>query len=230
MKSYKIFAGIVFMLLIVSVTTSTAFAPRDEGFVEVFLYTHAEDRRNIEIGTTVDFSIVVKNLWNDTIHNMTLFQIFPAGSELMSIVNQPIEDQNQNFTDLSTTDERSGMQLDFNYINVTESNMTANFDINMERGDYFVFDFSLNFTIDGQYTLEEPSFTYYDHWGDRKTEAKIQTTTVEIVTIEQDTRTQFIPAFETTEPNYGILVGGIFAIFIIAILGRSLHLKKPIAT
>lgn len=218
------------MLLIVSATTSTAFTPRDEGFVEVYLYSQADNRNDVEIGNTVDFSIVIKNLWNDTIHNLTLIQPFPADTDLISVADQPVEQQNQNFTAFSVTDTNSGTQLDFQYLNVTESNMTANIDINMERGDYFTLGFELNFTTTGSYSFTAPSLTYYDHWGDIQTEIQTQTTSIQIVEIEEDTRTQYIPSFETTEPNYQIIVGGILAIFVVAILGRTLHLKKPFET
>ena len=53
----------------------SAYTPTDEGFVQVLLYATSDNKNDVLLGETVDFSILINNYWNDTMSNLTITQV-----------------------------------------------------------------------------------------------------------------------------------------------------------
>jgi len=232
MKSYKLFAGIVFFLLLLSATSSQAYAPNDQGFVQAFLYMTQTNPNNVVANQPVNMSIVVTNLTNETIHNVTITQTLLQNTQLIGVGDQKITPDTANFTNLVIPDTLSGSQLHLSYLNFTTTQLvpelSANFNITLPAGALFSFEFRLNFTKTGQFPFSAPVVSFYDHWGDKQTDVKTQNVSANVKESPVETRRKYIPTFTTSKTNYTLIIGGFIALLAVALLGRTLHFKAPV--
>jgi len=234
-KSYRLLAGSLFFLLLLSTISAAAYSPKGEGFVEALIVNNSKNSSNIEVGNIVDFSVLIKNLWNDSINNITITQEIPSSNvKLVSVGGQSMGESSASLTNITVDDTYTGKQLKLSYLNFTysetdKSNFTANIDITLAQDDYFVLGFQLNFTQSGNFNVLQPNVSYYDHWHDPHTNVNgVDSIGVNVLSVDDDTRRQYIPYADTVDPNYTLILAGFLAVMVAAVLSRILHGKKPI--
>ena len=214
---------------------SQAFIPEDNS-IEVMTFSDVASEDSVEIGTLVNITIVIKNLTNETMNNMTVFQKFTnePEEETVKLVKTPYGDfsgEATNYTDneipgLTVTNSLNDQAIPANYMNITEANITLNLPELLAGGEIGL-TFTFNFTDEGIYIFNTASVTYYDHWGDKKTLRSYSEVSVNVAATEEHPIAPYIPNFETTETNFTLIIGLIIGVVIIALLSRALYLKKP---
>jgi uncharacterized repeat protein (TIGR01451 family) len=217
-------------LLLFGASTTANFVP-ENGRVTSLLYVDVkfDDRLNIDLGSNVTFDIVVKNLTNNSISNLTITQTIPQNLDLIEVMGQDISDVPGNFNDLSAVSSIGPTNLAVRYLNITASNFTTNLDITMASGDSIGLRFVMQANQVASPSFSAATVSYYDHWGDRYNAVRQETQ----INLDIDTSTtppylSFIPDFDTTDTDYTLIIGLTLGTALIALLGRVLYLKKPI--
>jgi uncharacterized repeat protein (TIGR01451 family) len=205
----------------------SAYTPTDEGFVQVLLYATSDNKNDVLLGETVDFSILINNYWNDTMSNLTITQVLPSDTVLISLGLEELSTEEGDFIDFEINNERTEEVLRFNYMNISQNNFTGNLDMTLNPGESIMFNFVLNFTTIGDYNLDFPNLTYYDNWGDKQNDVEGLGTIVSVSEVDVDSRLKFVPQFDIEEPNYVNIGMWFIGVSIIVISSRLLYGKKP---
>ena len=214
---------------------SQAFVPENDT-IKVTTFSDVAAESSVDIGTFVNITIVIKNLTNETMNNVTIFQkyINDPAEESVKLMKTPYGDfsgEPINYTDseipgLTVTNSLNNKDIFANYLNVTESNITLNLPKLLAGGEIGL-TYTFNFTDEGIYIFNAADVTYYDHWGDVKTLKSFNEVSVNVAKVDENPIAPYIPNFETTETNYLLIIGFTFGVVIIALVSRGLYLKKP---
>jgi hypothetical protein len=214
---------------------SQAFIP-EENTIRIMTFSDAAAEGSVEIGTFVNITIVIKNLTNETMNNVTIFQkyINDPAEEAIKLMKTPYGDyfgEPINYTEseipgLTVTNSLTNQAIFANYLNVTESNITLNIP-EILAGDEIGLTYTFNFTDEGIYIFNAADITYYDHWGDEKNLKSFNEVSVNVAAADENSIAPYIPSFETTEINFMLIFGLTFGVVIIALVSRGLYLKKP---
>lgn len=234
-RTSAIFASLVFISLL-SISLTSGFVPIEEQ-VNVYTFSDAASLDNIEPGIPVNFSIVVKNLSNDTIHNITIFQNFAKSfeTETVKLLESPLEkfggepiNHTSSTGNIEVEDKLTGNMIKINYLNITLSNFTLNFE-EIKSGFSIGIGYSLNFTQElSIYSPDATLLTYYDHWGDEQSESGKISPSFNIQLPEENEIAPYFPSFETEdELNPTQIFLTVFIVIIVAYFGRILYLKNP---
>lgn len=212
--------------------TSLGFIPQDET-VTIALLTG--DKRDVNVGTEVDLTVIITNFTNETISNITVFFPIPSG---MVFLRTPFEDFNGedvNYTRIKDNpvmlDLSSNLNIPLNYLNVTASNFTLNFD-NIEKFNSLSFGLRVNITSDDRTILGISSdlitMEYYDHFGDPLTVKVANNVDFNVATLTTNELVGYFPELTIDDINYFIFLWIGLGITAAAIIGRMLYRKRPI--
>lgn len=199
-------------------------------------FSDVASESSVNVGTLVNITIVIKNLTNETMNNMTVFQkyINDPEEEAVKLIKTPFgaySGEPINYTDseipgLTVTNSLNDQAIAANYLNITEANITLNLPNLLASGEIGL-TFTFNFTDEGIYIFNAADITYYDHWGDKKTLKSFSEVSVNVAIVEDNPIAPYIPNFETTEINFPLIIGMTLGVVVIALLSRGLYLKKP---
>jgi uncharacterized repeat protein (TIGR01451 family) len=210
-----------------SASSTWAFVPVNES---VFVNTLSSVQTDIPIGTFADITVTIKNLTNDTISNVTLFQAIPAGIDFISSDSMPDAPYSEDvsYEDISVINQITKQNRVVNWLNVTARNFTMNFD-QMPVQDAFSFQFTINSSIvSASLVIVGARVTYYDFWGDRQQAISDNTLTYQVTEVPTNEKAKFFPDVTVDEIDYWKVAYVIVISLFVALISRMLYKKRPI--
>jgi len=217
-----------FFIGLLIVSQSQGFIPIDE---DIVVTTVRDSENNLEVGTIVEISVIVKNFFNNSISNITLTQVLPSD---VTLIESPFGtfSEARNYTlegdNLSVFDAASNLNISLNYLNVTSSNFTLNLGKLAAFGK-FSFSYKLNMSsADDIVTLDPIAMTYFDHWGDVQTFSGGNPLTFNVREKDVNELKRFFPEIEVDDNDRTLIFVLILGLTLIALASRLLHLKRPI--
>ncbi|MHA2169388.1 MAG: hypothetical protein ACXAB7_05790 [Candidatus Kariarchaeaceae archaeon] len=220
-------AFIFILFSIMSASSTWAFVPVNES---VFVNTLSSVQTDIPIGTFADITVTIKNLTNDTISNVTLFQAIPAGIDFISSDSMPDAPYSEDvsYEDISVINQITKQNRVVNWLNVTARNFTMNFD-QMPVQDAFSFQFTINSSIvSASLVIVGARVTYYDFWGDRQQAISDNTLTYQVTEVPTNEKAKFFPDVTVDEIDYWKVAYVIVISLFVALISRMLYKKRPI--
>jgi hypothetical protein len=208
-----------------SASSAQAFVPVSES---VFVNTISSTNSDIQIGTIVDIAVTIKNLTNDTISNVTLFQSIPSGIDFINSPYEPYSGIASNYVDISVFNHVTMQNIDINWLNVTDANFALNFD-QMLVQDAVSFQFTVNSSsVGASFLLEGATVTYYDFWGDRQQSVSDNSLTFQVTEVSTNPKAVFFPDVSVDEIDYWKVVYVMLISLFVALISRMLYKKRPI--
>lgn len=188
----------------------------------------------IHVGTSVNFTAVLKNLTNETIHNVTIFQTYASNTETNTskLISTPLGIFNgpKNYTSdvlFELKDTLSGNTLEFNYLNVTYNNFTLNLP-ELAAGKSIGIGYTVNFTKIKSQNFPACTVTYYDHWDDKYTVVGTSLSTFSVIEPKTNEIAPYFPDVKVnSSTDYSTILYALGSVVIIAILSRGVYFKNP---
>ncbi len=241
--SIKIRNSIILIVTIISLLSMSnvqGFVPEDMQ-VKAYTFSSANAKSNLNVGELVNFTVVVKNLTNETITNVTIFQQYARSivTNVSKMVNTPLGAFNgpMNYTSefapapspapLDMINVLTGEKLEFNYFNITYNNFTLNLP-SIDAGDSIGIGYTLNLTKTGTFSYDPTRVEYYDHWMDKNIATASSMPNILIAEPEENKIAPFFPEVEVDEEiDYYSILLPLLSIIMVAILSRIVYFKNP---
>ncbi|MCY3411288.1 MAG: hypothetical protein INQ03_06570 [Candidatus Heimdallarchaeota archaeon] len=229
--------SVILVVGIISIAPSAAFIP-EEPEVKVFTFSEIRDQPEIESGKPINFTIIIKNLTNSSISNITIFQTYAENYEVsfLKLVNSPMGAYTGpvNYTGqpgtLSIKDAATHESVPINYLNVTNQNFTMNVP-SLAAGKTLGIGFTLNFTRERTYSFTDKAaeVTYYDHWGDPYTVISEHNPTINIDNPEEDEVEPYIPRVPVeSELDFKPIIFISLGLVVLVLVIRIVYGKNPL--
>jgi hypothetical protein len=205
---------------------TTAFIPENE---TIFVNLRSSSGTSVNIGTTVDLSIVVKNLFNNSIYNVTITEQIQDAIDFLETPAGPFDGNDINHTDISVLNLDNLESLSVNYLNITSNEFILNIP-KIDKYETITLGFKINLTQVGSMSVLSPEISWYDHWGDRNVPSDdiiINSILFSVSDILVNPKVGYFPEIEVAEINYTTIIFVSLATIVFAIFGRILYMKKP---
>lgn len=203
-----------------------AFSPEEE---MVFVIVLSSEESNVAVGTLINISIIIKNLTDNPIHNITVIEKLPISIEFIQTPYGLFNGTEANYTGFSFVNQINNENIQANYLNSTASNFTLNFN-EIRKSETLSIGFIINVTQVGTaLTLDKTIVEYYDHWGDknRVSPGKINSLGFDVREIPQYQKGKYFPDVKVEEVDYQIIILIFISVLVLALSGRILYKKKP---
>lgn len=231
LKFFTLF--LVFGLLVtLSSDPAHSFEPNpDDGIIAISLL--ATERSDVEVGSSIEIYLVIKNFSNFTMNNVTVTQFLDTNNvEALQFIESPIglfNGTDRTYTEnVSVINYISGENVTLNSFTISSNNFTLNMG-KIDKSEVYSFRFSVNITESGRSSISETTVTYYDQFGDLQdpldSPNDIEIRATAVPTNEKD---GFFPEIEVEDVNYRTVFIIAFVLLAVALLSRSLYKKRPI--
>jgi len=207
---------------------TVAFIPENE---TIFVLLESSRDTSVRINTTVDLSIIIKNLFNNSIYNVTITERIQDAINFVETPAGVFDGNDVNHTDIPITNLNNLEQLTVNYLNITSTEFIVNI-AKIEKYETIALGFKINLTEVGAATVRSPEISWYDHWGDRNvpsSDVSINSISFSVFDIEVNAKIGYFPDVEVADINYTTVIFISLATIVLALFGRILYKKKPFA-
>ncbi len=180
-------------------------------------------------GTWVNITVLIKNLSNDTMRNVNVSQSLPNDLE---IVRSPFGNLTDvvNITTPAEMPMADGKMIHINSAFFNKTYYRFNFD-SLINGSGISFAISVNATRDKVFDIDPVTVDYLDHWGDPHTVTGNRVS-LEFFPIEEKSDDDlYYPKFEVTDVDWTLVISTTLAVIIGAsILSALVYFRKPFST
>ncbi len=222
-------------LLLILISLSGFVTRPNQGYIPddeiIFVITMSSQEKTVSVGTFINISIVITNYFKTDIDNITVIQSIPNGLEFYRTPAGPYDGIDTNYIMHNFKNEVNNEFVSANYINITASNFTLNFDV-LKSGETIGLSYTVNSTMVGvSFIIQKPIVEYYDYWGDKYDvpQGSINGLVFEVTGIQTDPKSGYFPEISVEQNDYQLILIICITVVVIALLARILYMKKPIA-
>lgn len=217
-------------MLCMSMASTHAFNT-DPSKIAVIVIHDAAFEENLTPGTWVNFTVIVKNLSNDTMRNVNISQSFPRD---LHLVVSPFGQVNANATLNITSPATISMPTGGTW-NITKGFANSSYYEfsfpSLVNGSSISYTFSLNATFERVFDINPPKVEYLDHWGDPYTVSGNRVSLEFSPPEEKQDIEKYYPEFEVKEPDWELIIGtGLTLVASATVISALVYFRRPLSS